>query len=74
MHKAKVVVVQKVLEGLRQSFVWSAHQQTGSIIWRPVNTKLTSEHLQVEMGLRSFIGPINQSGNTLQDVKVELRV
>lgn len=52
MYEAKVVVVQKVLEGLRQSFVWSAHQQTGSIIWSPVNTKLTSEHLQVETGLR----------------------
>lgn len=38
MHEAEVVVVQKVLEGLRQSFVWCAHQQTGFIIWSPVNT------------------------------------
>lgn len=47
MHEAEVVVVQKVLEGLRQSFVRTADQQTGIITWSPVNTKLTSEHLQV---------------------------
>lgn len=47
MHEAEVVVVQKILEGLRQSFVRTADQQTGFITWSPVNTKLTSEHLQV---------------------------
>lgn len=47
MHEAEVVVVQKILEGLRQSFVRTADQQTGFITWSPVNTKLTSEHLQL---------------------------
>ena len=38
MNKAKVVVVQKVLEGLGQGFVDSADQQTALIFWRPSNT------------------------------------
>lgn len=35
MYEAKVVVIQQVLKGLGQSFVWSADQQTRLIIWRP---------------------------------------
>lgn len=41
MDEAKVVVIQKVLEGLRQSFVRCADQQTRLIVWSPANTKLT---------------------------------
>ena len=42
MDEAKVVVIQKVLEGLRQSFVRCADQQKRLIIWSPANTKLTT--------------------------------
>ena len=41
MDEAKVVVIQKVLEGLRQSFVRCADQQTRLIVWSPANIKLT---------------------------------
>ena len=43
MNKAKVVVVQKVLEGLGQGFVDSADQQTALIFWRPSNTHTHTE-------------------------------
>jgi len=38
MNKAKVVVVQKVLEGLGQGLVDGADQQTALVFWRPSNT------------------------------------
>lgn len=37
MNKAKAVVIQEVLEGLGQSFVGGADQETHSIIWRPTD-------------------------------------
>lgn len=46
MNEAKVVVIQKVLEGLRQSFVWTADQQACFIIWRSDKTTLISEHFK----------------------------
>lgn len=38
-NKAVVVVIKKVLEGLRQSSVGSADQQAGFIIWSPENMR-----------------------------------
>lgn len=46
INEAKAVVIQKVLEGLRQSFVWTADQQAGFIIWRSDKTTLISEHFK----------------------------
>lgn len=37
MNEAKAVVVQEVLEGLGQSFVWTADQQAAFIVWRSVD-------------------------------------
>lgn len=41
MNEAKAVVVQEVLEGLGQSFVWTADQQAAFIVWRSVTTAAT---------------------------------
>lgn len=46
MNEAKVVVIHKVLEGLRESFVWTADQQAGFIIWRSDKTTPISEHFK----------------------------
>lgn len=37
------MVIDEVLKGLGQSFVWSADQQTAFIIWGPANTKNTHD-------------------------------
>lgn len=45
LNEAKVVVVQKIFEGLRQSFVWCADHKTLVIIWTPADTRYHSEFL-----------------------------
>ena len=64
MNEAEVVVIQKVLEGLGESFVWRADQQTRLIIWRPTNTthtKLTSEQLKVNNRNQLHVAIVSES-------------
>lgn len=52
VNEAKAVVVQEVLKGLRESFVWTADHQAAFIVWGSVddgsNTNISvRQHLRV---------------------------
>lgn len=63
VNEAKAVVVQEVLEGLGQSFVWTADQQAAFIVWRSVDDG-SKTNVSVHQLLRLLLQTLMRTNKT----------